>query len=159
MFLNLLPTKKENTFQFLISWYRVQHEGAECSWPRHWATSHEFDSRWGNWIFHWLNPSSHTMALGTSESLTEISTRIVSWGGGKGNRCVGLPNLPPSSADCLEILEALPSCSPYRPFQACKGIASPLPLPDTTKNFYLVSSHNRQVWITDGRELKSTKVR
>jgi len=30
--------------------------------------------------FHWHNPSSHTMALGSTQPLTEISTRHISWG-------------------------------------------------------------------------------
>ena len=51
-------------------------------------------------IFHWHNPSGRTMALGSTQPLTEMSTRNISWG--KGGRCVGL-TLPPSCADCLEI--------------------------------------------------------
>jgi hypothetical protein len=35
-----------------------------------------FDSRWG----HWLNPSGRTMAPGSTQPLTEMSTRDVSWG-------------------------------------------------------------------------------
>ena len=31
-------------------------------------------------IFHWHNPSGHTMALGLTQSLTEMSTRDISWG-------------------------------------------------------------------------------
>ena len=31
-------------------------------------------------IFHWLNPSGRTMALESTEPLTEMSTRNVSWG-------------------------------------------------------------------------------
>jgi len=44
------------------------------------------------------------MALGSTQPLTEISTRDISWGG-KGGRCVGLTTLPPPCADCLEIWE------------------------------------------------------
>jgi len=46
------------------------------------------------------------MALGLPQSLTEMSTRNISWAvkvAGKGGRCVGLTTLPPSYADCLEI--------------------------------------------------------
>jgi hypothetical protein len=50
-------------------------------------------------IFHWHNPSSHTMALSWIQSLTEMSTSNISCGG-KDSRCIGLTNLPPS---CLEI--------------------------------------------------------
>jgi len=31
-------------------------------------------------FFHWHNPSGHTMALGLTQPLTEMSTRNVSWG-------------------------------------------------------------------------------
>ena len=31
-------------------------------------------------IFHWHNPSDRTMALGTTQPLTEMSTRSISWG-------------------------------------------------------------------------------
>jgi hypothetical protein len=37
-----------------------------------------FDSRWGHWIFfHWPNPSSRTVALGSTQPLTEMSTRYI----------------------------------------------------------------------------------
>jgi len=45
------------------------------------------------------------MALVSTQPLTEMSH------GDKGGRCVGLTTLPPSCADCLEILEALKSLS------------------------------------------------
>jgi hypothetical protein len=47
------------------------------------------------------NPYGRTMALGSTQSLTEISTRNNSWWG-KGGRCVQLITLPPSCAECLE---------------------------------------------------------
>ena len=50
-------------------------------------------------IFHWLNPSGRTMALGSIQSLTEMTHLF----GGKDGQCVGL-TLPSSCADCLEIL-------------------------------------------------------
>jgi elongation factor P hydroxylase len=31
-------------------------------------------------IFHWYNPSGRTMALGSTQPLTEMSTRNISWG-------------------------------------------------------------------------------
>ena len=33
-----------------------------------------------NEIFHWHNPSDRTMALGSTQPLTEMSTRRISWG-------------------------------------------------------------------------------
>ena len=59
-------------------------------------------------IFHWHNPSGRTMALGSTQPLTEMSTRNSSWVGGEGGQCVGLTTLPPSYADCLEIWEPQP---------------------------------------------------
>ena len=44
------------------------------------------------------------MALGLTQPLTEMSTRNI-FLTGKGGRCVGLTNLPPSCVDCLEIRE------------------------------------------------------
>ena len=48
-------------------------------------------------MFHWHNTSGCTMALGSTQLQTEMR--------GKGGRCVGLTNLPPSYAKCLEIWE------------------------------------------------------
>jgi hypothetical protein len=49
------------------------------------------------WIFFNLpNCSSRTMALGSTQPLTEMSTRNLPGGGVKGSRCVGLTTLPPS---------------------------------------------------------------
>jgi hypothetical protein len=76
------------------------------NWLRHCATSRKVagsipDGVIG--IFHWHKPSCHTMALGLTQPLTEMSKRI--FPGGKGGRCARLTNLPPSCADCLEIWE------------------------------------------------------
>jgi len=46
------------------------------------------------------------MVLGLTRTLTEMSTRNITWG--KGGRCVGLTTLPPSYAECLEIWEPQP---------------------------------------------------
>jgi hypothetical protein len=53
------------------------------SWLRHCATSRKVagsisDSVIG--IFHWHNPSGHTMAVGSTQPLTEMSTRNISSG-------------------------------------------------------------------------------
>jgi hypothetical protein len=52
------------------------------SWLRHCATSWKVmgsipDGVIG--IFHWHNPSGHTMALGSTQPLTEMSTRNIPW--------------------------------------------------------------------------------
>jgi hypothetical protein len=59
-------------------------------------------------IFHWVNPSGRTMALGPPEPLTEMGTINLPWGG---TDCRHL-GLPPSCADCLRILEAWTSWDP-----------------------------------------------
>jgi hypothetical protein len=72
----------------------------------------------------WHNPSDCAMALGSTQPLTETSTRSISWG--KGGRWVRLTNLPPYSAvvkksgnlNCLE---------PSGPLLACNGTALSLP--------------------------------
>ena len=77
----------------------------------------EFYSRW----CHWHNPSGRTLALGWTQRLAEMSTRIIFWGR-KGGRCVGLTTLPSSCADCLEIWEPHLMEAPG-PVQACNWIA------------------------------------
>jgi len=37
-------------------------------------------SRWGQWIFHWLNPSGRNMNLGSTQPPTAMRTRNISWG-------------------------------------------------------------------------------
>jgi hypothetical protein len=72
------------------------------------------------------------MALGSTQPLTEMSTRCISQG--KGDRCVRLTTLPPSCAVVMKsgILNFLASSGP---FQACKGTALPLIL-YSLYNFY-----------------------
>ena len=53
------------------------------SWLRHWAISRNIAGSIPDGvieIFHWNNPSSLTMALGSNQPLTEMSTRNISWG-------------------------------------------------------------------------------
>jgi hypothetical protein len=74
------------------------------------------------------------MALGSTQPLTEKSTRCISLG--KSGRCVRLRTLPPSCAVAmksgnLNFLEL------SGPLQACNGTALPLTLP-------LVKSEGRQ---------------
>jgi hypothetical protein len=80
------------------------HEVAQ--WLRHCATNRKVARPIPTGvvgIFHLHNPSGRTMALGSTEPPTEMSTRNDSWG--KGGRCVELTSLPPSCADCLKIWE------------------------------------------------------
>jgi hypothetical protein len=57
--------------------------GRGSRWLRHWAASRRFAGPIPNGIIGiscWLNPCGHTMALGLTQPLTELSTRDVSWG-------------------------------------------------------------------------------
>jgi hypothetical protein len=47
------------------------------SWLRHYATSQKVVGSIPDviWFFNWPNPYSHTMALGSTQPLTEMSTR------------------------------------------------------------------------------------
>ena len=94
------------------------------SWLRHCTTSRKVEGSVPNGvigIFHWYSPSSLTVALGSTQPLTEMSTRNIYWGV-KGVRCVGLTTLPPSCADCLEIWEP----QPPENLTACLGLSQGL---------------------------------
>ena len=76
------------------------------------------------------------MALGSTQPLTEMSTRSIP--GGKGGRCVGLTTLPPS---CAVVTKSgnLNFLEPSGPLQACNGTALP---------FYIKTSINWNMGIT-----------
>jgi len=63
-----------------------------------------------------LFPSDHTMALGSTQPLLQMSTRNIP--GGKGGRCVRLTTSPPSREECHEIW-SLNLLEPFVPHQAC----------------------------------------
>ena len=63
------------------------------SWLRHCATSRKVKGSVPNSVigsFHWHNPSNHTVALGLTQPLTEMSTGNISGGVCKADQCVGL---------------------------------------------------------------------
>ena len=62
-------------------------------------------------IFYRLDLSGRTVALWSTQSLAEMSTKGYPLRG-KGGQCLGLTTLPPWFADSLEILGALTPCSP-----------------------------------------------
>jgi hypothetical protein len=98
---------KINVYLFM-SCMKKQSVGTRWhSWLRCCSTSRKVAGSIPNGVigvFHWHNPSGRTMALGSTQPLTEMSTR----NGGKGGRCVEMTTLPPSCADCLEIWESQP---------------------------------------------------
>jgi hypothetical protein len=53
-----------------------------AQWLRHYATNRQVADSIPDviGIFHWHNPSGRTMALGSTQPLTEMSTRCISWG-------------------------------------------------------------------------------
>jgi len=118
-----------NEIRSLAAWARfldyfilVFNEGGTRwrSWLRHCATSRKFADSIPDGVigfFHWHNPSGHTMALGSTQPLTEMSARNASWGV-KGGRCVRLTTLPPSFAECLVIWEPQPPGM----LRACPGL-------------------------------------
>ena len=57
--------------------------------------------------FHWCSPFGRTMALGSTQPLSEMSATNISWRG-KGGPCAGLTFLTPLYADRLEIWETQP---------------------------------------------------
>ena len=70
----------KNTKLKQVLWWFMRRR----SWLRHCATSQKVTSSIPNGvfgIFHWHNPSGHTLALGLTRPLTEMSTRNISWGG------------------------------------------------------------------------------
>ena len=74
-------------------------------------------------IFHWHNPSGRTMSLGSTQPLTEMSTRNISWG----IKAAGVWGWKPYHLHVLNVLKSgsLKLLEPSRPVQACNGIALP----------------------------------
>jgi hypothetical protein len=76
-------------------------------------------------IFHWHNPSSHTMALGLTQPLTEMST----WNNSLGVKAAGAYDWQPYHLHLPTVLKSgsLNLLKPYGPVQACNWNALPFP--------------------------------
>jgi hypothetical protein len=85
------------------------------------TVTNEKNSRWifsslpSNAIFHWHNPSGRTVALGSTQPLTEMSTRNISWG----------ERRPVRRADNLITFMCLNLLEPSGTVKACNWIALP----------------------------------
>jgi len=77
-------------------------------------------------IFHWHNPSSRTMAFGSTQPLTEMSTRNISWG----VKAVSALGWQPYHLHVPTVMKSgsLNLLQPSGPVKACSGIALPMPL-------------------------------
>ena len=110
----------------LLSWnVHVKFQGSLCKrgtaveqWLRCCATNRKVagsipDGVIG--IFHWHNPPDRTMALWSTQPLTEMR-----FPGGKCGRCVRLTTLPPP---CAAVMKSgnLNFLEPSGPLQACNG--------------------------------------
>jgi hypothetical protein len=78
-----LRGRSASTHSSIYIFYLTIRGTAVAQWLRYCATNRKVagsipDGVIGN--FHWYNHSDHTMALGSNQPLTEMSTRSISWG-------------------------------------------------------------------------------
>jgi hypothetical protein len=68
---------------FVYDYLHMTVWNAVAQWLRYCATNRKVDGLIPDGVignFHRHNPSDHTMALGSTQPITEMSTRSISWG-------------------------------------------------------------------------------
>jgi hypothetical protein len=75
---NVIFTGQYNYFNLIFN-AKGGRGGAVVEVLRYKPEGRVIDSRWCHW-FHWHNPSGRTMVLGSTQSLTEMSSGNISWG-------------------------------------------------------------------------------
>ena len=103
-----------------------------------------FDSRGGLWIFHGPNPSGRTVELGSTQPLTDVSTRnIYWWGMGEQHwrQVHRTDNL--TTLRCRLSTNTVSLCflESYGPLQAVNGIALLIPICVVLFFFFFLFSH------------------
>jgi hypothetical protein len=96
-------------------------------------------------IFYWLNTSSHTLSLGSTQPLTEMSTRYISCGGG-GVKAAGAESWQPYQLHMPIVLKSgsLNLLETSGPVQDCTGIELRL-LSRKYFNIFLVSCRGQSI--------------
>jgi hypothetical protein len=113
-----------------FSWYLFLLWGTRwCSWFRHRATSRKVVGSFLDGVtenFHWHHPSGHTMTVGSTQPLTEMSTKNISWG----LNAVGANGWQPYHLHVPIVLKSgsLNFLETSGPVHDCNGIGLPLHL-------------------------------
>jgi hypothetical protein len=115
---------------------------------RHKPEGRGFESRWGE-IFH---PSSRTMALVSTQPLTEMSTRNLP-GGVKGGRRIRLTTLPPSVSRLSRYCGNLNVSQSYGSPWPGTGIALSYKLEIQSGTFVIIS-YSTRLWSWESRGMR-----